>query len=119
MFTKKHPKEGLNMDTLQQTSTNSRMVEAFKLAKEKPTLASINLMYAWAFAKKPESGATYIGMLEEVFDLMDSREFATVTTEGMFSRWIDGANDKVSSGYDKYKAELERALLGESLVKAN
>lgn len=107
------------MDTLKQTSTYSRMIECLKLAEKKPTLASINLMYAWAFAKKPESGATYVGMLEEIFDLMDSREFATKTTEGMFKRWIDAANDKVNSGYDKYKAELNRALLGESLVKAN
>lgn len=107
------------MNTLQQTSNNSRMVEALKLAKEKPTLASINLMYAWAFAKKPESGATFVGMLEEIFNLMDSREFATVTTEGMFKKWVDSANDKASSGYEKYKAELDRALIGESLVQAN
>ena len=98
------------MDTIKQTSTNSRMVHAMKHANEKPTLASINLMYAWAYGKKPESGTTYVGMLEGVFEYLDNKRWVGNSPEQKFAQWIDHANEIVDFGHEKYKQELDSVL---------
>jgi len=110
MFTKKHPKGGHIMTTLNEVSKNPDLVEALRLLDIKPNLSSITLMYVWAFKKKPESGSTYVGMLEAVFEYLDNNRWVAMSPQEKFMQWVFKSHEITASGYEKYQQEMNSVL---------
>jgi hypothetical protein len=108
MFTNKHPKEG-NMTTLRQTTNNEILANAMKHAEE-PTLSSIILMYVWAYKSKPASDATYVGILEAVFEYIDNTRWVAVSPSEKLIQWINSSNKIANSGYENYKQAIDSVL---------
>ena len=108
------------MTTLRQTTNNEILANAMKHAEEKPTLSSITLMYVWAYKCKPASDATYVGMLEAVFEYIDNTRWVAMSPSEKLVQWINNSNKIASSGYENYKQEIEAVLeqyIGNSGVK--
>jgi hypothetical protein len=109
LFTNKQPKEAL-MTTLKQSTDNRRLADAMKHAEEKPTLSSITLMYVWAYKSKPANNATYIGMLEAVFEYLNKSHWVAMSPSEKLIQWINNSNEIASSGYDNYKQAMDSVL---------
>ena len=99
------------MTTLNIVSKYSEMVETLKLSDIKPSLTSINLMYVWAFKKKPKSGTTYVEMLEDIFDHLNNNHWIAMSPKEKFIQWIAQSDEVVSHGYDGYKEWVDAVLI--------
>ncbi len=94
------------MTTLRQTTNNEILANAMKHAEEKPTLSSITLMYVWAYKCKPASDATYVGMLEAVFEYIDNTRWVALSPQEVFSAWLIQSQEIVSEGFTKYQENM-------------
>ena len=111
MFTKKHPKGGHIMTTLNEVSKNYDLVETLRLSDIKPNLSSITLMYVWAFKKKPESSTTYVELLEAVFEYLNKDGWISTSPSEKFMQWLDMSHEITASGYEKYQQEMNSVLV--------
>ncbi len=93
------------MTTLRQTTNNEILANAMKHA-EKPTLSSIILMYVWAYKSKPASDATYVGILEAVFEYIDNTRWVALSPQEVFSAWLIQSQEITSSGFTKYQENM-------------